>query len=138
MIFNSKLLVKVICLVAFVVAGGSCSIPIPGGGPAPRLYVLTPKSTFPNDIPKAEWQVLVETPVAAAGLSTARIPLQDSPIELRYYNRAKWTDFAPKMVQTLIVESFENSGKIVGVGREQIGLRADFVLKTEIREFQAE
>ena len=36
------------------------------------------------------------------------------------------------------VESFENSGKIVGVGREQIGLRADFVLKTELREFQAE
>tara|TARA_B100000686_G_scaffold323876_1_gene379043 strand:- start:329 stop:1012 length:684 start_codon:yes stop_codon:yes gene_type:complete len=138
MIFNSKLLKKVICLVALVVAGAGCSIPIPGGGPPPRLYVLTPKSTFPDNIPTAEWQVLIETPIAAAGLSTARIPLQDSPIELRYYNRAKWTDFAPKMIQTLIVESFENSGRIVGVGREQIGLRSDFVLKTELREFQAE
>ena len=42
------------------------------------------------------------------------------------------------MVQTLMVESFENSERIVGVGREQIGLRSDFVLKTELREFQAE
>ncbi|PPR60602.1 MAG: hypothetical protein CFH10_01462 [Alphaproteobacteria bacterium MarineAlpha4_Bin2] len=116
----------------------ACSIPIPGGGEPPRLYVLTPKSTFPEGLPTAKWQILIEPPIAAAGLSTARIPLQDSPIELRYFTRAKWTDFAPKMVQSLMVESFENSEKIVGVGREQIGLRSDFVLKTELREFQAE
>ncbi|MEL0020507.1 MAG: ABC-type transport auxiliary lipoprotein family protein [Rickettsiales bacterium] len=129
---------KAVLATAFAGFLAGCSIPIPGGGEPPRLYVLTPKSTFPGEVPRAEWQVLIETPIAAAGLSTARIPLQDSPIELRYYTRAKWTDFAPKMVQTLMVESFENSRKIVGVGREQIGLRADFILKTELREFQAE
>ena len=42
------------------------------------------------------------------------------------------------MVQTLVVESFENSKKIVAVGRESLGLRADFVLKLELREFQSE
>lgn len=47
-------------------------------------------------------------------------------------------DLAPRMFQTLIVESFENSDRIVAVGREAIGLRADYVLKTELREFQAE
>lgn len=126
---------------AVLLLGGlaaACSIPLPAGEPPPRLYVLTPKSTFPPDLPKAEWQVLIEPPISAAGLSTARIALQDSPIELRYFTRANWTDFAPKMVQTLLVESFENSHRIVGVGREQIGLRSDFVLKTELREFQAE
>ena len=45
---------------------------------------------------------------------------------------------APAMVQTLLVESFENANRIVAVGRESIGLRANFVLKTELREFQAE
>jgi cholesterol transport system auxiliary component len=117
---------------------GSCvDIPVAKEEP-PRLYVLTPKSTYPDDLPKVEWQLLVETPVSPAGLSTARIALQDSPIELRYFDHANWTDFAPKMVQALIIESFENSGKIVSVGREQIGLRSDFLLKTELREFQAE
>ena len=42
------------------------------------------------------------------------------------------------MAQTLMVESFENSGQIVAVGRQAIGLRSDYNLKTELREFQAE
>ena len=42
------------------------------------------------------------------------------------------------MVQTLLVESFENTGKIVSVARQGVDLRADYVLKTELREFQAE
>jgi len=105
---------------------------------APRLYVLTPKSTYPDDLKHVDWQLLIDAPVSPAGLNTARIALQDSPIELRYFNLASWTDFAPRMVQALIVESFENSGRIVSVGREQIGLRSDFLLKTELREFQAE
>jgi len=123
-----------------VVAGGLAGcidIPIAKDQP-PRLYVLTPKSTYPADLKPVDWQLLIDAPVSPAGLNTARIALQDSPIELRYFSLASWTDSAPRMVQALIVESFENSHKIVSVGREQIGLRADFLLKTELREFQAE
>ena len=117
----------------------SACVEIPGVNESPpRLYVLTPKSTYPDNLQRVDWQLLVETPVSPAGLNTARIALQDSPIELRYFEFANWIDFAPKMVQALIIESFENSGKIVSVGREQIGLRSDFLLKTELREFQAE
>ena len=44
------------------------------------------------------------------------------------------------MVQTLMVESFEEilNSRVVSVGRDTIGLRADYVLKSELREFQAE
>jgi cholesterol transport system auxiliary component len=42
------------------------------------------------------------------------------------------------MVQTLMLESFENTGKIVAVGRQTIGLRSDFNLVSDLREFQAE
>lgn len=121
----------------FLAVSGCVELPGVNQDP-PRLYVLTPKSTYPKNLPTVNWQLLVETPVSPAGLNTARIALQDSPIELRFFQQAKWTDFAPKMVQALIIESFENSGRIVSVGREQIGLRADFVLKAELREFQAE
>ena len=104
----------------------------------PQLYTLTPKSTFSEGLPAVTWQLLVEPPAAAAGLDSLRIALQSTALKLDYFADVAWTDRAPQMVQTLIVESFENSGGIVSVGRESIGLRANYVLKTELREFQAE
>ena len=41
------------------------------------------------------------------------------------------------MVQTRIVNSFENSHKIVAVARESIGLRANYVLQSDLRNFEA-
>ena len=100
--------------------------------------MLTPKNTFPDDLPTVNWQLAIPLPVADAALNTARITLRQNPISLEYYARANWIDTAPQMIQTLLVESFENSGKIVGVGRQSVTLRADYSLLTDLREFQAE
>lgn len=116
----------------------ACDLPVPGQGPPPVLYRLTPKSTFDGDLPTVGWQLILEIPVADAGLSSTRVALQRSPTRMEYYARSSWTDRAPLMVQTLMIESFENSRRIVAVGRESVGLRADFILKSELREFQAE
>lgn len=114
----------------------ACSNIVPGQGPPPALYRLTPKSTFREDLPSVEWQLVLEPPIANGSLNTTRIALQRSPTQLEFYARSGWVDQAPLMVQTLMVESFENSGRIVSVARETGGLRADYVLKTELREFQ--
>ncbi|MEX0923534.1 MAG: ABC-type transport auxiliary lipoprotein family protein [Rhodovibrionaceae bacterium] len=116
----------------------ACTDIVPGQRPAPDFYRLTPKSTFSEGLPYAEWQLVLEPPVANAGLATTRIALSQAPLEVKYYARSSWTDRAPQMVQTLMIESFENSERIVSIGRESLGLRSDFVLKSELREFQAE
>jgi len=115
---------------------GGCALP--GGGEPPQLYTLTPKSTFSPDLPKVDWQMIVERPIAAAGLNSQKIALQRSPVTLDYFAHANWTDTAPQLVQTLLIESFENTGKIRAVTRESTSLRPDYVLQTELREFQAE
>ena len=115
-----------------------CSDLIPGQGEPPTLYRLTPKSTFPEDLPTVEWQLVLAQPDADAALDTTRIALVRDATRIEYYARSGWTDRAPSMVHTLMLESFENSKKIVSVGRRAIGLRADFELRTELREFQAE
>ncbi len=115
-----------------------CAGIIPGIGEPLQLYTLTPKSTYSAELPKVDWQLVVETPVAPAGINTNRIALAHSPITLDYFAGATWTDSAPALVQTLLIESFENTGRIVAVGRESVGLRPDYVLKLELREFQAE
>jgi cholesterol transport system auxiliary component len=116
----------------------ACTDLVPGQRPAPDFYRLTPKSTFDSDLPYVQWQLVLEPPVANAGLATTRIALAQKPLAVEYYARSGWTDRAPQMVQTLMVESFENSQRIVSIGRESLGLRSDFVLKSELREFQAE
>jgi cholesterol transport system auxiliary component len=125
-------------LILLLGALAACTGIIPGTGEPLKLYTLTPKSTYEGELPKVAWQLVVETPIAPAGINTNRIALSQSPITLDYFAGATWTDSAPAMVQTLLVESFENTGRIVAVGRESVGLRADYVLKIELREFQAE
>ncbi|MFQ5774967.1 MAG: ABC-type transport auxiliary lipoprotein family protein [Kiloniellaceae bacterium] len=116
----------------------ACQVRVPGQGPPPDLYRLTPKSTYREDLPTVSWQLVLEKPLANAGIDTTRIALQRTPMQIEYYAKSGWSDRAPLMIQTLMIESFENSGRIVAVGRDVVGLRADFVLKSELREFQAE
>lgn len=135
--FGRRRLLRAVAALPVAALGPGCTLPVPGQGPPPELYRLTPKSTFREDLPTAEWQLVLEPPVAAAGLNTTRIALQRSPTQIEFYARSGWADRAPLMVQTLMIESFENSRKIVSVGRESVGLRADFILKSELRELQA-
>jgi cholesterol transport system auxiliary component len=116
----------------------ACSLPDLGSGPPPDLYVLSPKSTFPEELPSVDWQLVVEEPSTAKGIDTDRIAIAPSALEVKYLAGARWADRAPRMVQQLLIQSFENTKKIVSVGRQSIGLRSDFVLKVELREFQAE
>lgn len=131
---TSKSLAAVAGLLLLASCGSLLEIP----GPAPDLHNLTPKSTYNAALPSVKWQLVIEEPVAAGGLDTSRIAIRPKPTELKYFPNVRWTERAPKMIQTLLIESFENTGKIVAVGRQSIGLRSDYNLKIELREFQAE
>ncbi|HVR69146.1 MAG TPA: ABC-type transport auxiliary lipoprotein family protein [Verrucomicrobiae bacterium] len=116
---------------------------LPGCGLLPevsvpvQLYTVTPKTSYPETLESVDWQLVVEMPNAATSLDTPRIALQRTPFTLEYYAGSAWTDNAPLMVQTLLIESFESTRSITAVGREGVGLRPDYVLKTDLREFEA-
>lgn len=133
-----RLLAGALCGVPALALTAACSPRNLIGGTPPSLYNLSPKSTFPENLPVVSWQLLIDSPTAAAGLDTVRIAVQPEPLTLDYFAGVAWSDRAPLMIQTLLVESFENAGRIVAVGRETIGLRGDYILMTEVREFQAE
>jgi cholesterol transport system auxiliary component len=126
----------------FLLLGAGAALPgcaglLPGTGEAPQLYVLTPKTTFAPDLPRVDWQLLVDVPIAPAEIDNDRIVLQRTPYTVDKFANAAWPDRAPLMVQTLLVESFESTGKITAIARESVGLRADYVLKPELRKFTA-
>jgi len=102
-----------------------------------ELYVLTPKSTFDADLPRLRYQIAVQEPTATASVDTDQIAVQPTPLRVQYLPQARWVNRAPLIVQSLMIESFENSGRVPAVGSSAIGLRADFLIVTDIREFQA-
>jgi cholesterol transport system auxiliary component len=108
-----------------------------GLGPAPHLYRVTPKTTYPVNLPHPTGQLLVDVPLAPAGLDTERIALSRSAVSIDYFADSAWIDRVPLMIQTALLDSFENSKAITAIDRESVGLRADMILKTDIRHFEA-
>ena len=108
-----------------------------GPPPAPQLYVLHPDFQPIADAPNVPWQLTVAVPVTPESLDTGRIALMRAPNVMDYYANSAWTDSVPQLVQSLLVEAFQKSGRIAAVGRDGQGIRADYILQTEIRDFEA-
>ena len=102
------------------------------------LYTLSAVAQFNRTLPKVDWQLVVGTPVASADLDTTRIALTRSPGVIEYFGNGAWADYAPILLQDKLIESFEASGAITAVGRDAVGLKPDYVLQSELRDFQAE
>lgn len=104
---------------------------------ATDLFTLTPKSTFSANLPTLSAQLVVETPTATAAISGDQIAVQPTPLQVQYLPGVRWVDRAPLIVQTLMIESFENTDRVPAVGASGVGLRADYYVVPELREFQA-
>lgn len=125
-------------LAVLALTPASCSGLLPQGAAPPKLYTLTPASDFPADGIRVSWQLLVDVPASPAALDSERIALSRGPTTIDYFADAAWTDRAPLMLQSLLVQSFENSGRIGAIARESLALRADYILLAEVRDFEAE
>lgn len=123
---------------AFALPLAACASLLPAPGPAPQLYRLTPVSSFPAALPTVSAQILVDQPFAPAALDTTRIALGRGPLKLDYFADAAWSDRAPVLVQSIIVESFENSGRAKAVARESLALAGNDSLRLEMRHFEAD
>ena len=119
---------------AFALAGCANLI---GPPPAPQIYALHPDFAALANAPNVSWQLVVAQPAAPAVLDTQRIALERAPNVMDYYANAQWPDPLPAMLQSLLIEAFEKSGRIAAVAREGGNLRADYVLATEIRTFES-
>ena len=121
-----------------LLGGASVALAACGGNTkqAP-IYVLHPDIHRAAGGAPVAWELSVAVPYAAAGLNIDRIGLMRSAETLDYYADSNWTDRLPIVLQTCLVEAFEQSGRIKAVSREASGMKADYALETEIRDFTA-
>lgn len=122
---------------AVILTLGGCGSLLGPSNPPSQIYRLG--AAFPVFAPgsSVSWQLAVARPVASQTLDTDRIALLRGAA-MDYYADAQWNDSVPRLVQSLLVEAFERSGRILAVARESEGVRADYTLETEIRNFEAQ
>lgn len=113
-------------------------IELPGQGPAPQIYSLTAAQNNAAGQTAMEWRLLVEEPEASRAIDIDRIAVRLSPVEISYYEGAKWSDRAPRLVQSLLIESLDNSGVLQHVGRTGTGVSAQYAVKSNLLAFYAE
>lgn len=101
---------------------------------SPRLAPAPPA----DSASRVGWQLAVETPLASDALDTVRIVVMPTPGVIEVYPGARWSDSAPALLRNLLVQGFENSGRIAGVGSAASGLRADYALAIALHDFQLE
>ena len=89
------------------------------------------------DWPAANWSLVVTKPLASDALDSVRIAVRVQPNTLQVYQGAVWSDPAPDLVQSALVQAFEDSGKLASVGRPSSGIHGDVFLTMELRRFEA-
>ncbi len=104
---------------------------------APPLYVLKPALPPAGAGRRVPWQMSIALPEAPDSLDTSRIVLVHENAQMDFYADASWQDRVPFLVQSALIEAFEGSGRITAVGRDTEGLKSDYILETDIRDFQA-
>jgi cholesterol transport system auxiliary component len=108
---------------------------LPGQGPPPRTFSLSPKTTF-DELPEVDWTLAVDRPTADRAVDTTRIARRDG-VEIEYYANATWVDRPANMIQPLLIQSFLSSGAIKVVVDRRSDIRPDFMLQTDITAFFA-
>ncbi|OLP56743.1 ABC transporter [Rhizobium rhizosphaerae] len=81
-------------------------------------------------------QILVPEPTAIKAIDSENIVVRLKGSELQYLAQSQWSDRLPRLVQAKLVQAFENTGKVGGVGKPGEGLAIDYQVVTEIRTFE--
>lgn len=115
-----------------------CVSVLPEPAPPAARYVIAPAEfAEAHDGARVDFSLAVEDPQATRVYDTTRIALTRAPRRIEYYAAGEWADRGPRLVQTALVRSFENSGRILSVGDRASLSVSDFVLQTDIRAFHA-
>ena len=108
---------------------GACS-----SGPAPATYDLSAPSSRIRGA--AGVQVLVNEPAALQQLATQQILVKDASGSVSFIGGGQWADNLPRLIQTRLINTFENSSQLRGVSRPSSGAVADVQLISELRRFE--
>jgi cholesterol transport system auxiliary component len=108
----------------------------PFGKTPPDTYELSAPANVRAAAPAVHRrQLLIPAPSALKALSSNQVVVRTSPSAIQYLSDSQWSDTLTSMVQARLIQAYEETGKVGGVGRPGDGLAIDFRILTDIRAF---
>ncbi|MBT8471140.1 MAG: hypothetical protein HKP25_08915 [Marinicaulis sp.] len=83
-----------------------------------------------------DWSLIVDDPRSTRVYDSIRIAVATGPGKVEYYAGAEWADRAPRLFQTAVVQTFEDSGRILSVGDPNALPLADATLQIDLRKLE--
>ncbi|TCP61648.1 cholesterol transport system auxiliary component [Rhodovulum bhavnagarense] len=109
------------------------------GGPPQDVFEIR----APADLPVARSRAgdvdfIIAVPAASGALDTDGIMVRPGANQVQYLPDARWSENAPVMVQSALVEGFERTGAFGFVGRRPLAGSGDLALVSSLTDFNAE
>lgn len=124
-------------LTVVLLASAGCGSLLDTELPASTSYVLAPVPAASTGVARSDADISIGRPDVAPGLDTERIAVLKGR-QLDYYRAAQWGGRMTEVVQTLLVDSFEDQQLFRSVTSEQARVPGEYVLDVSVRDFQAE
>ena len=109
------------------------------GGDRAELAVYAPQVTITADPawPRLDRTLAIAEPNTSTALDSNRIAVRPTPAQLQVYAGAIWSDTAPALVQSALVDALGDSGRFRAVVRPIDGIASDLLLRLDLRQFEA-
>lgn len=104
------------------------------GGGAMTTFDLSAPSGF-GRVGGSRAALVVAEPTTVQTLDSDRIIVKDSAGALSFLGGGQWADRVPRLVQTRLIQTFENGNRLGSVARPGERIVPDLQLNTDIRSF---
>lgn len=106
--------------------------------PAHRIFELSAPVTSAGSDEVIDRALRISAPLAVAPIDTTRILVKPDAHEIRAYEGVRWSNRAPVILGTYLVESFRRDGRLATVVNDTSPARSDIALVGDLTRFQAE
>ncbi len=135
---SSPTLYKLIMSAITIVLTSACVSLLPESElPAPRY---TMNAVTPTNAPalSVDWSLVVDDPTSSQLYNSVKIAITRETNRYEFYAGTEWTDRAPALFHRALIQSFENSDRILNVGDFTDQTSSDYILKTDIRKLHVD
>jgi len=104
----------------------------------PTVYAPDPVIQLDPTWPQVNWQLSISRPEAPRVIDSLRIAVRPSPEQLQVYSSANWAKMPGEQLESTVLRALEDSGKILGVGRQGTGIAANYKLMMDVRRYESD